>query len=145
MEMLKILTQEKQSAETPNPQTKTTLLKGTGGDTPYSHGFALPRKTPATYVSSSQAFPLNYGPIQVVKTPRLVIREPVIGTDPVDPLAILDLDELARKGNSVQDKALEKYELLEERMRAMEGVNIPESLDVTKLSLVSGLVILHKF
>ena len=30
-------------------------------------------------------------------------------------------------------------------MRAMEGINIPGSLDATKLSLVSGLIIPHKF
>ena len=35
MEMLKIMTREKQSAETPNTQTETTPLGGTGGDTPY--------------------------------------------------------------------------------------------------------------
>ena len=35
MEILKMLTREKQSVEAPNPQTKTIPLKGTGGDTPY--------------------------------------------------------------------------------------------------------------
>ena len=45
MEMLKILTKEKQSAETPNTQTRTTPLGGTSGDTPYQQGFALPRET----------------------------------------------------------------------------------------------------
>ena len=35
MEMLKILTREKQSAETPNTQIETTLLGGTSRDTPY--------------------------------------------------------------------------------------------------------------
>ena len=60
-------------------------------------------------------------------------------------MALPDLDEMVVKGKSLQDKALEKYELLEERMRAMEGINIFESLDVTELSLVSGLVIPHKF
>ena len=49
------------------------------------------------------------------------------------------------KGKSIHDKALEKYELLEERMRAMEGISIPESLDATELSLALGLVIPHKF
>ena len=63
----------------------------------------------------------------------------------MDPLAIPDFDELAEKGKSLQDKALEKYELLEERMRAMEGINIPKSLDAMELSLVLGLVIPHKF
>ena len=35
MEMLKMLTREKQSVETPNPQTETTPLRGTGKDTTY--------------------------------------------------------------------------------------------------------------
>ena len=73
------------------------------------------------------------------------MREPKASPDLVDPLAVLDLDELMGKWKLPQDKTLEKYELLEEKMRAMEGINIPGSLDATKLSLVSGLVIPHKF
>ena len=61
MEMLKMLTREKQSAETPNPQTKNTPLRGTGEDIMYSQGFALPRETQTTYASPSQPFPFNYG------------------------------------------------------------------------------------
>ena len=68
-----------------------------------------------------------------------------MGVDPVDPLTVPDLDEMVEKGKSPQDKAPEKYELLEKRMRAIEGINIPGSLDATELSLVSGLVIPHKF
>ena len=80
-----------------------------------------------------------------MKTPRLVICEPVANADPMDPLAVPDLDELVGKGKSLQDKALEKYELLKERMRAMEGISIPGSFDATEMSLVPSLVILHKF
>ena len=72
-EMLKTLTREKQSAETPNTQTGTTPLAGTSGDTPYPQGFTLPRETQATYVSPSQPFPFNYGPSQVMNTPGLVM------------------------------------------------------------------------
>ena len=145
MEMLKILTREKQSAETPNTQTGTTPLAGTSGNTPYPQGFALPRETQATYASPSQPFPFNYGPSQVMNTPGLVMQESKANVDLMDPLAVLDLDEMVAKGKSPQDKALEKYELLEERIRAMEGINIPGSLNATELSLVSGLVIPHKF
>ena len=80
-----------------------------------------------------------------MKTPRLVLHEPKKGANLVDLLAIPDFDELAEKGKSFQDKALEKHELLEERMRAMQGINIPISLDAIKLSLVPRLVIPHKF
>ena len=71
------------------------------------------------------------------------MQEPKANADLMDPLAIPDLDEIVAK--SLQDKALEKYELFEERMRAMEGINIPGSLDATELSLVLRLVIPHKF
>ena len=73
------------------------------------------------------------------------MQELKANVDPMDPLTVPDLDESAEKGKSLQDKAIEKYELLEERMRAMEGINIPGSLDATELSLISGLVIPHKF
>ena len=122
-------------------QPEITPLRGTGGDAPYPQGFALPRENPITYALSSVAYPFNYELPQVVNTLGLVMREPNTSTDLVDPLAVPDLDELAEKEKSLQDKVLEKYELLEERIRAMEGINILESLDVTKLSLVLGLVI----
>ena len=59
------------------------------------------------------------------------MQEPKTNVDFVDPLAVPDLDEIAEKEKSPQDKALEKYELLEERVRAMEGINILGSLDAT--------------
>ena len=68
IEMLKILTREKQTVEAPNLQPKTTPLKGTGGDTPYPQGFALPRENPITYASPSTAYPFHYELSQVVKT-----------------------------------------------------------------------------
>ena len=45
-----------------------------------------------------------------MKTLGLVIHEPVEGADPMDPLTIPELDELAEKGKSIHDKALEKYD-----------------------------------
>ena len=59
------------------------------------------------YTSPSQPFPFNYGSPQVVNTLGLVMREPNTGTNPVDPLAVPNLDELATKGKLAQDKALE--------------------------------------
>ena len=145
MEMMKMLTRKKQNTETPNPQAEATPLKSTGEDTLYPQGFVFSRETQATYASPSQAFPLNYGLPQVMNTPGLVLHEPKTSAGLMDPLAVSDLDELAGKGKSLQDKVLEKYELLEERMRAMEGIDILGSLDATELSLMLGLVIPHKF
>ena len=81
----------------------------------------------------------------MVNIPELVMHEPNIGANLVDPLAVPDLNELAEKEKSLQEKTLEKYELLEEKMRAMKRINIPESLDAIELSLVPVLVIPHKF
>ena len=101
MEMLKILTREKQSTETPNTQIRTTPLWGTSGDTPYPQDFALPRETQKTYASPSQPFPFNYGSPQVMNIPGLVMQEPKANVDPMDPLAVPDLDKLAEKGKSL--------------------------------------------
>ena len=101
MEMLKTLIREKQSVETPNTQTGTTPLAGTSGDTPYPQGFALPRKTQATYASPSQPFPFNYGSPQVINTPGLVLEEPKANADLMDPLVVPDLDEIVAKGKSL--------------------------------------------
>ena len=73
------------------------------------------------------------------------MQEPKANVDLMDPLAVSDLDEIVAKGKSLQDKALKKYELLEKRMKAMDGINIPRNLDAIELSLVLGLVIPHKF
>ena len=91
MEMLKILTREKQSTKTPNPQIEATPLKGTGEDTPYPQGFALSRETQATYALPSHPFPFNYGPPQVMNIPGLVMQEPKENANPMDPLAVLIL------------------------------------------------------
>ena len=106
-------------------------MRNTGEGPLYPQGFTFPHETQTTYASPSQTFPFNYGPSQVINTPKVLIREPKMGTYPVNPLVVPDLDEIIEKGKSPQDKALEKYELLEERMRAMEGINIPGSLDAT--------------
>ena len=53
MEMLKMLTKEK--------QTETTPLRGTGEDTLYPSGFTLPHENPTTYTSPFTAYPFNYG------------------------------------------------------------------------------------
>ena len=99
--MLKILIKEKQSIETPNPQIKTTLLRGTGKNTSYPQGFALPRETSAIYASPSTAYPFNYRPPQATKTPRPALHELKTGTDPIDPLAFPDFDELLEKEKSL--------------------------------------------
>ena len=53
MEMLKMLTKEKQSTKAPNPQIEATPLKGTDEDILYPQGFPLPRENQTTYASPS--------------------------------------------------------------------------------------------
>ena len=76
MQILRMLTKDKQSAEAFNPQTEATPLRGTGKDILYPQGFAFAHEIQATYASSSQAFSFNYGPPQVINTPGVVIQEP---------------------------------------------------------------------
>ena len=104
MEMLKMLTREKQSVEVPNLQTQTTPLRGIGEDTPYPQGFALPCEDLATCVSPSTAYPFNYGLPQVTKTPGPILHELKMGIDLVDPLVVPNLHELAEKGNHFRIK-----------------------------------------
>ena len=53
MEMLKMLTKDKQSIEAFNPQMEATPLRNTGEDLLYPQGFAFSRETQATYASQS--------------------------------------------------------------------------------------------
>ena len=48
IEMMKMLTKEKQSVEAPNPPTEATPLRGMGEDILYPQGFPLPRENQAT-------------------------------------------------------------------------------------------------
>ena len=89
MKMLKMLTREKQTAETLDPQAETTPLRGAGEDILYLQGSALPHETQATYISPSQTFPFNYGPLQGVNTLGMVMHEPKTGTDPWIPWQFL--------------------------------------------------------
>ena len=96
--MLAILTKGKQNEKAPKPQVELTPMKNTAEDLPYPFGFMLPRETQATYASPSQpisSYP--YGPPQVIQTPGLVLREPNADANPVNPLMVLDLDDLAEK------------------------------------------------
>ena len=70
-----------------------------------------------------------------------------------DPITILDLDDLKeqdkiRKDSSKQSESNEaqwKLELIEERLKAMEGSDVYGLVDTYKMSLVSNLVLLPKF
>ena len=90
-------------------------------------------------------YPYLYGPPPIVQTTRPVLLKPNLGINPVNPLVVPNLDDPAEKEKLQQNDAQEKYELLEERLRAIEGINILERVGTSELSLVHGLVIPHKF
>ena len=129
MEMLVTLTKGKQNEGVSNPQVEATLIRNIGEELSYPSGFTLPHETQATYASSSQpigSYPYLYGPPQVIQTPRLVLHEPNANTNPINPLMVLNLGDPIEKEKLHQNKAQEKYELLEEKLRVIEGINIPE-------------------
>ena len=148
IEMLAILTKGKQNEEASNPQVESTPMRNTVEDLLYPPGFTLPRETQTTYTSPSQPiglYPYPYGPPQIIQTLGLVLREPNADANPISPLMVLDLDDPIENEKLHQNEAQEKYKLLEERLRAMEGINIPGGVDAAELSLVHGLAIPHKF
>ena len=71
----------------------------------------------------------------------------------VDPIAIPDLDdpkeqEMIRKESVEQSKhkkAQRKLELIEERLKIMEGSNVYSLVDANKISLVPNLILPPKF
>ena len=75
------------------------------------------------------------------------------GENIIDPITILDLDdpkeqEKIRKESSKQSENNEaqwKLELIEERLKAMEGYDVYGMVDAYKMSLVPDLVLPPKF
>ena len=79
MEMLAILTKEKQNEKASHQQVESTSIRNTVEDSPYPPGFTLPHETQTTYTSPSQpigSYPYPYRPPQVIQTLRLILREP---------------------------------------------------------------------
>ena len=75
-----------------------------------------------------------------------------MGVNMIDQLAVSDLDDLKEHEKLATDaheqadnEALLKFELIEERLRAMEGRNIHDMVDANRMSLVLDLVLPPKF
>ena len=49
---------------------------------------------------------------------------------------VSDLDDPVEKEKLHQNEVQKKYELLEERLRAMEGINIPKGVDAAELTVI---------
>ena len=62
----------------------------------------------------------------------------------VNPVMVSDLDDPKEKEKLKQVDTQGKYELLEERLRAVEGINMG-GVDASELSHVHGLIIPSKF
>ena len=65
----------------------------------------------------------------------------------MDPILVPNLDNPKKRDKIEKDKnakAQQRFNLLKERLNAIEGVNIHGGMDAAELSLVSDLVILLK-
>ena len=62
----------------------------------------------------------------------------------VNPVMVLDLDDPMEREKLKQVDTQDKYELLKERLKAIEGINMG-GIDASELSLVHGLIIPPKF
>ena len=84
----------------------------------------MPTREPQMiYPSQSQPVGINsypYRPPSVVQTLGPVLFEPNSGANLVNTIVVPDLDNLTEKEKLQQNDTLEKYELLEERLRAVE-------------------------
>ena len=96
----------------------------------------------------------TYAPPPLAQPPSVPISSvPVSGASPVDPMIVPDLDDpqeqekLKSRGpvTAEDTEAQQKYNLLEERIRVIEGVKILGAMEASELSLVLGVVIPPKF
>ena len=148
MEILITLTKGKRNVEALNSQSESIPLRSVN-DPLYPPGFTATREPQMAYPSQSQPvrmYPYLYVPPSIVQTSEpMMFEQPNSGVNLVNPVVVPDLDDPTEKEKLQQNDAQEKYELLEERLRAIEGINILERVGTSKLSLVYGLVIPYKF
>ena len=142
------LTKGKRNVGAPNPQPEPIQLRSANEDPLYPPGFMPTHEPQMTYPSQSQLvriYPYLYGPPPMVQTLGPMLFRPNPSVKLVNPIMVFDLNNLAEKEKLQQNDTREKYELLEERLRVVERINILGRIDASELSLVHGLMIPHKF
>ena len=134
MEMLTVLIRGKEIAGSFGPKKEHV-------QTSHEDPTCFPRITPQMpYLAQSQfteMYTYPYMPLPVVQTSGPTLVEPYPG---VNPVMVPDLDDPKERQKLKQVDTQEKYELLEERLRVVEGINMG-GVDASELSLVHGLII----
>ena len=88
----------------------------------YPLGFMPTREPKMTYPSQSQPvgiYSYLYGPPPMVQTSGPVLFKPNPSVNPVNPIVVPNLDDLAKMEKLQQNDAREIYEFLEERLRVI--------------------------
>ena len=123
--MLATLTKGKGAVEAPNPQLESIPLRSANEDPLYLSGFTPTREPQMTYPSQSQLVRIYlypYEPPPIVQTSKPVLFKPNSGVNLVNPIIVLDLDDLVEKKKLQKNDTQEKYKLLKERLKAVEGI-----------------------
>ena len=155
-EMIMGLSKGKNATGTSNVGETVAPKENTTEERPYLSGYTPPFIPQAT---NPQSMPLEgvytytYAPPPLAQPSVPVPSAPVSGASPVDPMIVPDLDDpheqekLKSSGlvTAENTEAQQKYNLLEERMRAIEGVKILGAMEASELSLVPGGVVPPKF
>ena len=154
MEMIKALAREKRKATAPNPQNETAqtdqrredVICPSGYTPPYAPNVQMAQALP---MQQAGGFPYNYAP------PPTRVNEAGqnFRANKADPIMVSNLDnpreqEKLRRESSEQsenNEAQRKLELIEERLKAMEGSDVYGIVDARTMSLIPDLVLPPKF
>ena len=154
MELIRTLIKDKGQASGPGPQNEIAQPDQRREEPVYPAGFTPPyapnvHTAQAPLMQQARGFPYGYAP------PPTRVNEvgQNLGENTADPITILDLDdpkeqEKIRKESSEQsenNEAQRKLELIEERLKAMQGSDVYGMVDAYKMSLVPDLVLPPKF
>ena len=138
MDMLTILVRGKEIAESSGP--KEEPVQTSHEDPTCLLGITPQMQCPAQ-PQSIEMYTYPYLPFPTVQTSGPTLVEPNPG---VNPMMVPDLDDPKEKEKLKQVDTQGKYELLEERLKAVEGINMG-GVDASELSRVHGLIIPSKF
>ena len=154
MELIRTLIKYKGQASSSGPQNETTQHDQRREEPVYPIGFTPPyapnvHMAQAPPMQQAWGFPYGYAP------PPTWVNEvrQNLGKNTADPITISDLDDpkeqkKIRKESSEQsenNEAQRKLELIEERLKTMEGSDVYGMVDAYKMSLVLDLVLPPKF
>ncbi|EOY00458.1 Gag-pro-like protein [Theobroma cacao] len=156
MELMMSLSKGKRAIKEPAP-SENPPAQDSGNqreDPPYPPGFTPPHAQTSQRVHPQVIPPVYYNaPPPLGHQPIQGQFGPYSGINPAEPINVPDLDdpkeqEKLRKDSSQtgeNEKDQKKYDLLEERLRAIEGVDRFGTMDATELCLVPDVLIPAKF